>query len=108
MIYDCFMFFNELDILDIRLNMLNPFVDKFVIVESTITHSGKPKRLFYNENKERYKKFNDKIIYIVKNEYNIKETKERLISIGVKHNESINSQSWLTEIENRNSPHLSC
>ena len=64
-IYDCFTFFNELDILEIRLNMLDKYVDKFVLVEARKTHSGKDKPLFYNDNKERYKKFNDKIIHII-------------------------------------------
>ena len=65
MIYDAFLFFNELDLLDIRLNLLNDVVDKFVIVESTVTFSGKPKNLFFNENKHMFEKFNDKIIHIV-------------------------------------------
>jgi len=60
-IYDCFTFFNELDILEIRLNMLDKYVDKFVLVEARKTHSGKDKPLFYNDNKKRYKKFNDKM-----------------------------------------------
>ena len=40
-IFDCFMFYDEEMILDIRLNYLNNYVDKFIIVESTFTHSGK-------------------------------------------------------------------
>ncbi len=69
MIYDCFTFFNELDILEIRLNILNDVVDRFVLVEATRTHQGKLKTLLFNENKERYKKFKDKIIHIVIDEY---------------------------------------
>lgn len=65
MIYDCFTFFNELDLLEIRLNILNDVVDKFVIVESTKTHSNLNKLLYFNENKQRYKKFNKKIIHII-------------------------------------------
>ena len=42
-IFDCFMYFDEDLILDLRLNTLNDFVDKFIIIESTITHTGKPK-----------------------------------------------------------------
>ena len=64
MIYDCFMFFNELDLLEIRLNILNPYVDYFVLVESSTTFSGKEKPLFYHENKERFKDFNHKIIHV--------------------------------------------
>ena len=64
-IYDAFLFFNELDLLDIRLNLLNDVVDKFVIVESTVTFSGKTKKLFFDENKQMFEKFSDKIIHIV-------------------------------------------
>lgn len=65
MIYDCFAFFNELDLLEIRLNELDSVVDKFVLVESTKTFQKQPKPLYYSENKERYKKFSNKIIHIV-------------------------------------------
>ena len=64
MIYDCFTFFNELDLLEIRLNVLNDVVDRFVLVEAGQTHTGKPKRLLYEENKLRYSKFADKIIHV--------------------------------------------
>ena len=62
-IIDCFMFFDEEMLLDLRLNTLNKFVDKFVIVESSYTHSGKDKKLIFDINK--YSKFKDKIHYIV-------------------------------------------
>lgn len=65
MVYDCFQFFNELDLLKLRLNVLSPVVDRFVIVESTVTFSGQPKSLFYKENKHLFKEFNDRIIHIV-------------------------------------------
>jgi len=64
-VYDCFIFFNELDLLEIRLNTLDEFVDYFVLVESTITHSGKDKPLYYRDNKDRFSKFSNKIIHIV-------------------------------------------
>ena len=64
-IYDCFLFFNEIDILELRLEILNDIVDKFVIVESTVTFSGKEKPLFFNDNKEKFKKFEDKIIHVI-------------------------------------------
>jgi beta-1,4-mannosyl-glycoprotein beta-1,4-N-acetylglucosaminyltransferase len=69
MVYDCFTFFNELDILEIRLNTLKDVVDKFVLVEATRTHQGKEKPLYFSENKARYKEFGDKIIHIVIDEY---------------------------------------
>ena len=65
MIYDCFNFFNELDLLDVRLNYLDKYVDKFVIVESTVTFSGNEKRLYFEENKHLFDKFKDKIIHII-------------------------------------------
>lgn len=69
MIYDCFTFFNELDLLEIRLNTLYPVVDKFVLVEATRTHLNKKKPLYYKKNKKRFKKFEDKIIHIVVDKY---------------------------------------
>jgi hypothetical protein len=50
-IIDCFTFYNELDLLNYRLNILNNVVDYFIIVESTHTHVGKEKNLIYEENK---------------------------------------------------------
>lgn len=65
MIYDCFSFFNELDLLEIRLNVLKDVVDKFVLVEAGETHSGRPKPLYYKENESRFAAFKDKIIPVV-------------------------------------------
>ena len=64
-IYDCFIFSNELDLLEIRLRILNPYVDYFVIVEADKTHRGKRKPLYFQKNKKRFKKWGDKIIHIV-------------------------------------------
>ncbi len=69
MIYDCFPFFNELDLLEIRLSELYNVVDKFVLVEATKTFQKNSKPLFFKENKERFSKFNDKIIHIVLDDY---------------------------------------
>jgi beta-1,4-mannosyl-glycoprotein beta-1,4-N-acetylglucosaminyltransferase len=65
MIFDCFTFFNELDLLEIRLNEMSCIVDKFVLVEATSTFTGQKKPLFFNENKSRYGQFSDKIIHII-------------------------------------------
>ena len=65
MIIDCFPFFNELDLLEIRLRLLEDIVDRVILVESTRTFSLKKKKLYYNENKERFKKYNKKIIHII-------------------------------------------
>jgi len=62
-VIDVFPFFNELDILEIRLNVLNPYVDFFILSEATKTFSGLEKPLYYQENKERFDKFNHKIIH---------------------------------------------
>lgn len=65
MVYDCIPFFNELDILKLRLHILNPIVDWFVIEESTVTFSGQPKELCFEKNKEMFQEFLPKIKYIV-------------------------------------------
>ncbi len=65
-IFDCFMYFDEEIILDVRLNTLNKFVDYFVIAESKFTHSGKKRNLNFNINK--FEKFKDKIIYLIYDE----------------------------------------
>ncbi len=65
MIYDTFTFFNELDLLELRLNILDPYVDKFILAEARETFSGLPKPLYYEENKERFAKWNHKIIHLV-------------------------------------------
>ena len=62
-IYDCIMYFNEDLILDLRFNILDKYVDKFVIVEGTRDHSGKDKKL--NFSRSNFKKFEKKIIYHV-------------------------------------------
>ncbi|MDD5165092.1 MAG: DUF5672 family protein [Candidatus Pacebacteria bacterium] len=64
-VYDIFTFFNELDLLEIRLNILDPHVDYFVIVEAPKTFSGMPKPLYFAENKERFAQWKDKIIHYV-------------------------------------------
>ena len=72
-IYDCFMFYDEDLIIDLRLNILNKFVDEFIIVESKFTHSGEKRNLLFNMNK--YANFKKKINYIVlENEPNNLET----------------------------------
>jgi len=62
-IFDCFMYYDEDLILDLRLNYLNKYVDKFIIVESTYTHSGQNRKLLFDIKK--FSKFKDKINYII-------------------------------------------
>ena len=65
-IFDCFMYFDEEVVLDLRLNVLNEYVDYFVIVESIFTHKGDRRKLQFNHKK--FKKFQDKIIYLTYDE----------------------------------------
>lgn len=64
-IYDCFPFFNELEVLELRLRMHYPYVDHFVICESKETFMGQKKPLYFKDNIQRYQKFLDKIIHVV-------------------------------------------
>lgn len=65
MLIDGFLFYNELDMLEYRLTLLDSVVDKFILVESTHTFVGNPKQLFYKENKDRYKRWESKIVHVV-------------------------------------------
>ena len=62
-IIDTTTFFEENMIMDIRFNILNPYVDKFIVCESLYTHSGKKKNINFNVND--YPKFKNKIIHII-------------------------------------------
>lgn len=62
-IIDAFLFFQELDLLEIRLEYLNPYVDLFIISEAGQTFSGKPKEFNFEKNKERFAKYLHKIHY---------------------------------------------
>jgi len=77
MTYDCFCFFNELDLLEIRLNILDPHVDRFVIVESRETFSGKEKPLCLMENIGRFSKWKDKITHLIVDRYDAENSFER-------------------------------
>jgi len=62
-IIDCFMFYNELDILKIRFEELYDVVDYFIIIEGVRTHSNAEKPLYFTENKNLFSKYLDKIIH---------------------------------------------
>ena len=64
MIYDCIPFFNELDILKLRMQILAPYVDRFVLEEASVTFSGEKKEMLFSKNREMFREFEDKIIYI--------------------------------------------
>ena len=89
-IFDCCIFFDEKMLLNLRMNILNQYVDKFVVVEANFTHSGKYKKFNFNIND--YYNFKDKIIYIqVKdlpnNLFEIREnlTKNQIDEIKIKN-----------------------
>ncbi len=63
-VYDCFLFFNEFELLNVRLHELRDRVDYFVLVEADETFSGVPKPMYFAENKELFSPFLDKIIYV--------------------------------------------
>lgn len=65
MIHDCFTFYNELEVLELRLRELSGVVDRFVLVEADTTHAGAPKPLFFEENKAAFAPFLDRITHIV-------------------------------------------
>jgi beta-1,4-mannosyl-glycoprotein beta-1,4-N-acetylglucosaminyltransferase len=72
-IIDAFVFYNELEMLNYRLETLSPHVDYFVLVEATYTHNGLPKPLHFNENKSRFSKFLHKIVHVVVDDFPHKE-----------------------------------
>ena len=95
-IFDCFMYFDEDLILDLRLNLLNNYVDEFVIVESLYTHSGRRRKLLFDIKK--YKKFKNKINYII-----LEDPPLDLDFINVNETEnSINSKHILNAVKREN------
>ena len=87
-IFDCFMYFDEEVVVDVRLNTLNEFVDYFVIVESKFTHKGDPRKLKFNHKK--FEKFKDKIIYLV-----YEEESDRIETINKNDNEDEKSRKYI-------------
>ena len=75
-IFDCFMYFDENLLLDLRLNILDKYVDYFVIVESNLNHKGERKKLNFNIND--YKNFKNKIIYLIYDK--ISDNEEKILA----------------------------
>lgn len=92
-VYDCFMFNNELDILEIRLNEMAPYVDHFVLVEWDRTiKRGDPKPCYFEANQDRFKAFANKIIHI-----RLRESPDELkLDVSTPHR-----QTWCREIWHR-------
>ena len=93
-VFDCFMYFDEDLVLDLRLNTLNSNVDFFVIVESTYNHKGEKRNLKFDIKK--FTKFKDKIKYIV---YDIEP--EGIETISENDNESIKSSKYILNAARR-------
>jgi len=90
-IYDCFAFFNELDVLRIRIEELKDVVDKFILVEATKTHSGNPKPLYYQEFSHEFAEYQDKIIHYV-----VDDMPE------IDYSQPINLQAWPLDVHQKN------
>lgn len=97
MIYDTFCFFEEIDLLEFRLKYLDDVVDKFIFVESNLTHSGKIKPYHYYNNRERFSKWKDKIIYLP-----IEQSIDGLLFDKVERY-TPSDGAWLLENQQRNS-----
>jgi beta-1,4-mannosyl-glycoprotein beta-1,4-N-acetylglucosaminyltransferase len=89
MIIDCFIFYNELELLFYRLSILYDKVDYFVLVESTRTYTGVDKPLYFEQNKALFDNFKDKIIHVI-----IDDLKAEPLS---------KDEVWLNEYKQRNS-----
>lgn len=68
-IYDCFVFNNEFDILELRLKLLHNHVEKFILVESKQTHSGMKKPALFQQNQNLFEEYSEKIINLVIEEF---------------------------------------
>jgi beta-1,4-mannosyl-glycoprotein beta-1,4-N-acetylglucosaminyltransferase len=92
-IIDTFIFYNEIELLYYRLSILDQYVDKFILVESTHTFTGNKKPLYYAENIEIFRRFNDKIIHII-----VEDIPYKFPDINYNAN-----QQWENEYHQRNS-----
>ena len=75
-IFDCITYFDEPLLFDLRLNILNEYVDEFIVCEATFTHSGQKKKINFNKN--NYPNFKDKITHVIVDEQpkNLFETRK--------------------------------
>lgn len=69
MIFDGFIFFNEIELLELRLKIMWEHVDRFIIVEAGKTFTNQDKELYFEINKKRFEKYMDKIEYVVIDEF---------------------------------------
>ena len=101
-IYDCFQFFNEEHILDLRINILNEFVDFFVIAESTTDHQGNLKKLNLFDKKNKYAAFSQKMFNYKINLLNETENNWHGSKICLKKN--LKSPQWLRNLKFKKYP----
>ena len=90
--YDCFTFFNELELLELRFMTLYDHVDHFVLVEAASSHSGKPKEFVFEQNQHMFEKYMDKVRYV---KCTLPHTQENTPSFSSRH-------SWGNENYQRN------
>ena len=95
-IFDCFMYFDEETVLELRLNILNKYVDYFVIVESSFTHKGDKRELKFNH--QKFNKFKDKIIYVTYDEEPLKISKNQ---VNEKDDDGLKSWKYITNANYR-------
>ena len=86
-IFDCTTYFEEDLMMDLRFNILNDFVDKFVVSEATFTHSGNNKKIKFDPN--NFKKFKDKIIHIVVEKDPVEQTYQNTSDVEIKRLNSV-------------------
>ena len=102
-IIDCFIFYNELDMLKFRLEYLYDTVDHFVLVEMYKTHSGNLKPYYFNENKKLFEKYLDKIVHVMVDDDYVPliEYKNKL-KFGLKKKEYTPTPNIQREVHHRN------
>ncbi|MGC4233562.1 MAG: hypothetical protein QM594_11340 [Niabella sp.] len=93
---DCFTFFNELDLLEFRLTLLNEYIDHFIIVESNLSHAGKAKPYYFEESRDRFAKWENKITY-----YPLVQSTEGLV-FKERTAHDLDDGSWILENQQRN------
>lgn len=101
-VYDVFSFLNELDLLEVRLNILDEHVDYFVIVESRQTFSGMDKPLYFKDNENRFQKWNHKIIHYVMLDY--PQDSEIYQKALISPNVGDGAENWLREFYGKEAP----
>ena len=88
-IWDCCIFFNELDMLETRFHILDPVVDHFLVCEAPITHAGQPKSMIFHDHADRFRPWWDKIVYVdsgpirLQNSWDREREHRRRISYGL-------------------------